>query len=303
VVQVVTNTFLNQLRINGNRGAYGDAIQIAHNDNGFPGSCLFYMKPAAPIDMWAKDYGSYTYMSTGANNNNPHHAIHSATSNKWYVSLSSGGTSELDIPSFKAERWTEVEIATLTSTNLMLSSTNDIDYVTLPETVLNNIDGVGIFIGGQDTGAYRITEIRFATGTLEDDYDFWTDEVGLYNENASKTNDLDSDGLVNVWEWGMGGNPQDSNDIGYGSSTNIITSYETGPTNYIVYVYPRKKNPRPDTFLSETADLILPPGYENQQSNYVINTLGNFQGDNDFQTVTNRIPTFDAQKFIKLNME
>ena len=92
---------------------------------------------------------------------------------------------------------------TIASTNLMVLPTN---YVTVAN--LTSIDAVGAVYSEHEAHIY-INEIKVFAGSSLDAYDYWTDSVGLYNENMPKGDDPDADGANNVWEWGMGGDPLD----------------------------------------------------------------------------------------------
>jgi hypothetical protein len=300
VFQMTTNQTWNSRRILNHKSpdaVLGDVIQIYRNGANQAGvnlmSALIYILPTNNLDAVATDYNMRIEVDDNASS-----GIRAAIRNDgtWYVSSQSFTSAGKEtITSIAGHAWAEVQIADNTMTNVMPMPTNFV-----VRTDLTSIDAVGFFVG-EDTGnQFRILEIRVASGTLESNYDKWTDSVGLYNANAPKTGDPDNDGVNNVWEWGQGGNPLDSGSVGH--TERIMDSLSDGGTNYLVYIYPRLKDPRPTYTLTETDNLVYGT-FVNAESNYVKNVFSNnWQGDTKFNTVTNLIPVTGAVKIIKLNI-
>jgi hypothetical protein len=295
VFQCSTNVNLPTSQCNIDHRAADDSIRIG-KDGDNPGNlytAVIYMKPSAPLNFMATNFNIKIVVATGGN------TMRAAIRNNgnWYVSqqdFSGTGDGDDDLSRLGLASWGEIDIATSSKTNFMEVPTN---YVV--RTDLNNVDAIGYFVW-DDTNNTRVKEILLSFGTSLLSYEEWTDSVALYNENAPKTEDPDHDGYNNVWEWGQGGDPLDPDSVGY---TNRYMDQQTdGGTNFFVYIYPRLKTPRPDYYLSETDNLVF-GDFSNAQSNYVVNTLGNWLGDTAFQTVTNLIPTTNAVKFIQLNIE
>jgi hypothetical protein len=145
-----------------------------------------------------------------------------------------------------------------------------------------------------------VNEIRVASGTLENAFDLWSNDLGLYNENQVLEGDPDNDGINNLWEWGLGSDPLDPDSQGHPAE---YLGLQMGETNYIVYLYTRTRyggsnDRRPAHFLVETDNLVFTPFVKS--TNY-IQTGAAF--DADFWTHTNLVPVTSDQKFIKLDFE
>jgi len=150
----------------------------------------------------------------------------------------------------------------------------------------------GIFL---DNIEVRITKSEPVLGPM---FDAWALGYGL--TNATTTGDPDGDLCNNLWEYAMGGNPTDGNDIGY------IPEIQTGTdggTNWLYYIVPQNHaaalagltynlQTRPDLASGSWAS----GGYETTGTD----TDGFGTG---FDAVTNRVSTdaADAQ-FIKLTV-
>ena len=130
-------------------------------------------------------------------------------------------------------------------------------------------------------------------------YDSWIADypgVGVY---TNKTDNPDGDGLDNLAEFGMGGNPDDVDDIGHASTTSI---YEDGGIIWMEYVHAKRKNAAGlglDYYLEQnTTDLISGTwtGYDNVVSTNAL--------DDEFDSVVNRLSTESGdQQFLRLRIE
>ncbi|VGO20710.1 fibronectin type III domain-containing protein [Pontiella sulfatireligans] len=273
------------------RPAYFDNRINANGTPVGPSSQLLYMKAAAPIDMTAAEY---QYEMTAAVNNQYRAAFRDSVSGKWYVSDGlDGNITELFIEDMTAVDWRELTLATLSSTNLMSGTDNPI--VTPSFT---SVDAVGLFL---DNGSinHRPLTVVVKTGSAPSKYDLWTDGFGIYNADAARTNDYDHDGRNNVWEWGFDGNPILPNIQGVRDYDDV----QVVGTN-LVYIYPRLKSAdRPDYFLTEDANLLYLPDFTDKEGDYTITAGGTWTNKPNLEIVTNMIPTADAVKFIKLNIE
>jgi len=107
--------------------------------------------------------------------------------------------------------------------------------------------------------------------------------------------DDDSDGLVNLHEYGLGGDPTNSADTGY------AISFFPGDTNDFRYVYPRRTSPDAGLAyrLETSSDLVsgswTNAGYVELPSTGII--------DSEFEAVTNQIPLGDPCGFLRLRVE
>jgi hypothetical protein len=128
----------------------------------------------------------------------------------------------------------------------------------------------------------------------------YADWVALYpsmGANTNLTDHADADGYNNLYEFAMGGDPTDANDIGYVPVSSVV---EDGGTNYLDYVYHKRKDASLQGltyYLELTGNLVFPAwtnaGYE---------VIGNATVG-DYRAVTNRIPTTNATQFIELQIE
>jgi arylsulfatase A-like enzyme len=160
---------------------------------------------------------------------------------------------------------------------------------------------IGIFFHHDDDGVlYSEDSTNGLKGDvyLVDDVLLTTDVDGMFGQwminygVTGKTADSDGDGLNNLYEFALGGNPTNPASLGYASSHEVVS-------NVFRYVYPRRKN----------ADLI-----------YTLNTSFNLMTNDwnnsgyvelpvkgwisaDFEAVTNEIPLSADQTFIRLDIE
>lgn len=128
-------------------------------------------------------------------------------------------------------------------------------------------------------------------------YSLWAASNGLAGTNAVYSADPDTDGIDNLGEYALGGNPT-TNDAEY-----IMPVHSMGEdigTNWLNYVYRRRLDATVRNLTYEvlvTDDLV---------SNVWTNTTeetGSASIDVDFESVTNRVPTdMEAQRFLKLEI-
>jgi len=150
-------------------------------------------------------------------------------------------------------------------------------------------------------------EVNYAGGDGNDlslvrviDFDAWIDGFGLSGTNALPGANPDGDKLSNLYEFGLGGNPTNSADIGYVPTTDMT---EAGGTNWFVYVYARRISPNNGLtyYLEQDLDLVTSPGWI-YSGDYIEVDTGIL--DSDFESVTNWISTEGkSTEFIKLIIE
>ncbi|MCF7864288.1 MAG: hypothetical protein K9L89_05825, partial [Kiritimatiellales bacterium] len=118
--------------------------------------------------------------------------------------------------------------------------------------------------------------------------------VDLSNPNG----DFDNDGLLNIYEYGLGGNP--TNVLDQGTSP-VFGTVDVGGTNYFGYVYPQLSDPNSGLSysLAITTDLVFPNWVTN--SGYLV--YGTNVTGNALDEVTNITTTVENQKFIRLIIE
>jgi len=122
----------------------------------------------------------------------------------------------------------------------------------------------------------------------------WAAGHGLGGSDAAATNDYDGDGLDNLYEYGLGGDPADP------ASRGVLPIFGMGEggTNGLRYIYPKRSDPGSGIsyHLELTDDLVsgvwTNAGYE---------TIGTGTINSGFDAVTNRIPTdMLGERFIRL---
>lgn len=127
-------------------------------------------------------------------------------------------------------------------------------------------------------------------------YDTW---AAGYELSGGQTDDDDGDGLSNIHEFGVGGNPTNSGDIGYEPTLDMV---DVTGTNWMEYVHVRQTDPESGLgySLEENMDLVY-----GTWTNATATEMGSavLPGDADFESVTNHVPTTEAQKFIRLKVE
>ena len=178
-------------------------------------------------------------------------------------------------------------------------------------TVLNSttnwVDPNGWFTGGY-AGLYgagnttALPEGSFDNFSLEiipeGGYAGWAGQWGGTNVIGSGSVDFDEDGLSNIYEYGLDGNPADELDQGTLPEYTVLNA---GGTNVFSYIHPQRFDSEGELAysLALAADLVVGDwvtnaGYTVTGTNVTSETL-NF--------VTNTIPMEEARKYIRLIIE
>lgn len=155
----------------------------------------------------------------------------------------------------------------------------------------NGVDGGG---GALKAQIFELDVAPWTPTTFATAYLAWSSR---YDLAGGSDDDDDSDGVANVYEYGLGGDPTDPLDQGYAPESGLIA--ENG-TNWFVYVYPHLSatNSGVSYSLELTDDLVdgiwTNAGYE------VLGT-GTDAFASGFDAVTNRVSTQDdPAQFIRL---
>jgi hypothetical protein len=130
--------------------------------------------------------------------------------------------------------------------------------------------------------------------TLVHPYDAWADSYPLvYGENG----DDDGDGLANLYEYGVGGNPTSATDTGISIGFQTLGS---GGSNWFEYIYPRLLDPDSGIAykLLQRTDLA-----EGSWTNGIYEETGSAHLGDGMESVTNRFATETETKFIRLEIE
>jgi hypothetical protein len=192
-------------------------------------------------------------------------------------------------------------------------------------TITFNIDGAAYTGGPQEIllytgipssplGSYAVTnmgvegvdwEIIDATNTsytvtlkiIGTSYETWAAGYGLYNDDPAE--DYDADGLNNLYEYGLGGNPTNAADIGHVPTYNAV---DEGGITYFEYVYARRLDP--DSGLDYTAEFGTSLINTNWSTSEVVVSPETGTIDDDFEAVTNRVDTTGKPRgFMQLLIE
>ncbi len=125
-------------------------------------------------------------------------------------------------------------------------------------------------------------------------YDVWSNSYALVE---GPDGDDDSDGLSNLYEYGLGGDPTNSADQGTSPEFGIM---DVGGTNWFGYVHPQLSDPDSGLTYSLELNTDLVAGVWTNAGYAVAGT--NVTG-NALDFVTNVTDTVDGQKFIRLIIE
>jgi hypothetical protein len=140
-----------------------------------------------------------------------------------------------------------------------------------------DLDGVG-----NNADAFPLDPTRWET----DYYFTWTTNYPALGIQTALTNDLDADGLDNLAEYGLGGNPVDGADAGSIMPTTQLVS--EGGTNWMEYIYRRRTDAaiRGLTYFIELTDDLT----GTWSTNGSVET-GTAPLETGFEAVTNQIDT------------
>ena len=172
-------------------------------------------------------------------------------------------------------------------------------------TVLNGttniVDGSSSFTGGY-AGLYSPSAggAKFDNFSLQGPpgatgYAGWA--AGWGTDIGAETADPDGDGLLNIYEYGLGGDPTNAANQGTSPEFGMVN---VGGTNWFGYVYPQLADPESGLsyFLETSTDLAIGTW---SNVGYTVTGTNITGGDLDF--VTNITDTVDSQKFIRLIIE
>ena len=144
-----------------------------------------------------------------------------------------------------------------------------------------------------------LDHIRVGSITAALPYEKWASDFTLAYPDAASDENPDGDVLNNLYEYGLGGDPTNSADIGHVPAFGIL---DEGGTNFIEYTYARRVGSGGilDYYLETTANLLsndwANSGYVMLPDTDVI--------DADFEAVTNRIDAAGkTNEFIRLIIE
>ena len=206
----------------------------------------------------------------------------------WYVSKTSGDA--YTISELLDEEWYTLTPAGLGDPLMALSGT-PVKGDTLN---LNAIDAVGLFSEAASGHTYW-EGVQLTQGSTPTPLMQWTDTYGIYNEDAASTNDYDGDGVDNVTEWGLKGNPTNPDSTG----ATTFRSAQDGSGNFL-FITPRlDSEPRPTYEIYADDNLVIAPGFGLQVEgvDYTETSGGEWTTNNwsaGLEAVTNAFPLSDG---------
>jgi hypothetical protein len=123
-----------------------------------------------------------------------------------------------------------------------------------------------------------------------DDFEQWLQDNGLPTDEPA-TNDYDSDGIANLYEYGVGGSPTNAMDQGTAPTfTKVGGSF--------IYVHPERSDTDLLTYTVETTTNLISGTWTN--TGYTVG--GTLSGD-PLNMVSNTVSTVEDEKFIRLKIE
>jgi hypothetical protein len=139
---------------------------------------------------------------------------------------------------------------------------------------------------GAPSAAADFTFYIQGTVAAPEDYASWAVANGLTGDDALQTADVEPDGMDNLLEYALGGDPNVDD-----AATVLPTSgmVEDGGTDWLEYVYNRRKDfaVRGLDYNAETTDDLVFGSWTN--GSYTVSGVGSV--DDDFEAVTNRVDT------------
>jgi hypothetical protein len=149
--------------------------------------------------------------------------------------------------------------------------------------------------GTAPTTRFSMDDVKFIYAV--DPASSWAYGFGLSGADAAPDYDYDGDGLTNIEEYGLGGNPTNALDIGYASSIGTVAD---GGSNWFEVVHAKRSDPNSGiTYDLETTEDLVFPAWTN--GSYTV--VGSSTIDADFDAVTNRTPVDVDTKFTRLIIE
>jgi lysophospholipase L1-like esterase len=163
-------------------------------------------------------------------------------------------------------------------TNVLATGQPLVDYTT--------VQHIGISGDTRSTTAPGYVDNFSLTRTPIDEYLNWAGEYGMNYNNYFGTNDLDSDGANNLYEYAFNGNP--TNSAATGINPFVGKAGVAGGTNYIEYVHVERASTNSGiTYtLQQTSNLISQAFSNSVDAVFVGEAVSGA-----YKSVTNRIPT------------
>jgi arylsulfatase A-like enzyme len=237
------------------------------------------------------------------------------------VDSTNGVLESVEIPVAKGGQYQARVIARYSNANTAVTRSPQPSVTwSLISAIGGSIDANGLFTAGTNDGYVilkaQATFFRTATANLTDfssyqlikvgagsaltHYDIWTISNGLTGVAAAQTADPDGDGANNFYEYTLGGNPTNSTDAAAIAPTARLVS--GGGTNWLEYLYNRRNDAaaRRLTYSLEQQIDLSSATWSNIGNSA---ETGHAAKNAEFDSVTNRISTAEAEKFIRLKID
>jgi hypothetical protein len=170
----------------------------------------------------------------------------------------------------------------------------------LSEMAFSNVSAVGVYAHATFAAptAWHGTKIEAFSAVIGlDRYAAWVSGWGLGGIDTLPEADAEPDGLNNLGEYALGGNPTNGSDWGH---VPVFGTYGENGTNWVEYVYARRRDAasRGLNYSVETTTNLVSAVWSTNNVTEVDSGII----DSDFESVTNRIP-LDAAGFLRLMIE
>lgn len=211
-------------------------------------------------------------------------------------SLLQSGTIAKDVQSLETTIEVTGTYGTYGSDNLQLVLTVSADGLT--NSITTTVDttgfsatqtGFGVSMTADNNNRYLVDtfSVSFESAASLEGYDQWAFDYGV----GTETNDSDADGLNNLYEYGLDGNPTNELDRG---TMPVFSRFGNG----FLYIHPKRSDDNSLIYTVETRTNLLSGTWTNE--GYTVIGTNVTGGTLDF--VSNEVDTVESEKFIRLKI-
>lgn len=186
-----------------------------------------------------------------------------------------------------ADEWFEIDVTEFITTNGVFS------------IALDEQENLVSKLTSREGGQAAYIEIRTELPVLGTYYEQWGDSYGLVESNRAYDVDADGDGLVNLHEYALGGNPVTGVDVP--SLSPSFEVMEVGASNVVEYIYRRRTDAEQrglEYHLEVSTNLVTDSWHTNGP--YVVGTVLLEPG---FEAVTNHMNALSKEQFFQLRIK
>ena len=171
---------------------------------------------------------------------------------------------------------------------------------------ITDIQSAGVYFAAVNTSAnFFGTKVEYVEVTASGvpvvvvpPYETWAESYDLFGDNADEKADVEygglGDGLENLMEYALGGNP--TNDDAAAVSPDTFVA-DAGGTNWFYHVHNQNTDASLTITVGATTNLVATAADTND-----VEFVGATAETNGFKTVTNRTEATSSAKFIKLEV-